>query len=130
MKINIENNEDFSAEDFRSELKTSSSDYDIGSFFGNVKSEYQTNDEQPDYSAYDQIYDEVIECERFMKSKAGILFINRLVAIRNTKINEFASAKPNELLKCQSEFNAWESVIYTATSFGQEKEYLEENMGK
>ena len=130
--MNIDNNDIEDFDDFRSELRMSSGDYDIESFFNTTKQIYnmEENEEDDKYSHYDAIYEDILECERFFKTKAGQMYVSRLIALRNSKVAEFASAKSDELLKVQAEFNAYESVIYTATSFTAEKEFINDNLDK
>jgi len=124
--------EDFSsANEMKASMRMEAQEYDLDSFFS-VDSDnnitINSEEETLQYGEYDEVYDDILECERFFKTRAGKLLISRLSAVKQSKIDDFTTALPHELLKVQAEFNAWDYVLSAVKNLEAEKQHINDLM--
>lgn len=120
--------EDFSSiNEMKASMKMEAQDYDLDSFFKfDSDNNIVINSEEENliYSEYDELYESILECEKFFKTKGGKLLMSRFAALKQSKVDDFATALPNELLKVQAEFNAWDYVLSAVKNLEAEKKHI------
>lgn len=126
--------EDYSSiNEMKNSMRMESQEYDLDSFLQideNNKIVINSEEELIQYSEYNELYENILECERFFKTKAGKMLTARFAAIKKAKVDDFSSAQPHELLKVQAEYNAWEIVLGAVSNMEFEKKHIQDLMNE